>query len=105
MQTLLEIIQGLDAALLRRLGDVHVAGDGRHAIVCLCFTQPGDDPSSLVREVLPVGLHEQLQALTASGLVGRLHVTVLHLGDELHLLAKTHAGSTAERASWRHSLA
>jgi hypothetical protein len=45
--------------------------------------------------------------LAASQLVGQLHITVLqHGGDrEVHLLAKTHAGSATERTAWRHSLA
>jgi hypothetical protein len=105
VQTLLETIQALDARPLRHLSDVHVVADGRHATAYLCCTPPGDDTSILVREVLPVGLQEQLQALAASGLVGHLHLTVLRTDDESHLLAKTHAGSTAERATWRRSLA
>jgi len=104
VQTLLEAIQALDATPLRHLSDVHVVADGRHATAYLCCTPPSG-ATILVREVLPVGLQEQLQALTASGLVGQLGLTVLRSGDECHLLAKTHAGSTAERATWRRSLA
>jgi hypothetical protein len=105
VHTLLETIQALDAAPLRHLSDVHVVADGRHATAYLCFTPPSAASSVLVREVLPVGLWEQLQALAASGLVGQLRLTVLQPGDESHLLAKTHAGSPAERATWRRSLA
>jgi hypothetical protein len=106
VQTLLETIQALDARPLRHLSDVHVVADGQHATAYLCLTPPSGDASPiLVREVLPVGLGEQLQALAASGLVGHLHLTVLQAGDEPHWLAKTHAGSTAERATWRRSLA
>jgi hypothetical protein len=106
VQTLLETIQALDARPLRHLSDVHVVADGRHATAYLCFTPPSGGASSvLVREVLPVGPWEQLQALAASGLVGQLRLTVLQTGDESHWLARTHAGSTAERATWRRSLA
>ncbi len=106
MQTLLETIQALDATPLRHLSDVHVVADGRHTTAYLCCTPPpGDASTILVREVLPVGLGEQLQALAASGLVGHLRLTVLRTGEETHWLAKTHAGSTAERATWRRSLA
>ena len=41
-----------------------------------------------------------------SQLVGQLHITVpQHGGDrEVHLLAKTHAGSATERTPWRPPL-
>jgi hypothetical protein len=105
VQTLLETIRAHDATPLRHLGDVHLVADGRHATAYLCCTPPSGASSILVREVLPVGLWEQLQALAASGLVGQLRLTVLASGDESHLLARTHAGSTAERATWHRSLA
>ena len=107
MQTLLEIIRALDATRLCHLSDLHLVADGRHATVYLCFAPPRSRLSALVREVLPVGLAEQLQALAASGLVGQLQVTVLPWGDqgrEAHLLAKTHAGSATERTAWRQTL-
>jgi hypothetical protein len=105
VQTLLEAVQALDATWLRRLSDLHVTVDGRHATAYLCFAPPTDRSPTMVREVLPVGLDEQLEALAASHLVGQLRVTVLqHGGDrEVHLLAKTHAGSATERTAWRHS--
>jgi hypothetical protein len=104
--TLLETIQAFDATRLRRLSDLHLVADGRHATAYLCFAPPTDQGPIVVREVLPVGLYEQLEALAASQLVGQLHITGLqHGGDrEVHLLAKTHAGSVTERAAWRHSL-
>jgi hypothetical protein len=107
VQTVLETIQALDATRLRRLSDLHLVADGRHATAYLCFAQPTDHGPIMVREVLPVGLDEQLEAVAASQLVGQLHITVLqHSRDrEVHLLAKTHAGSATERAAWRHSLA
>ena len=108
MQTLLETIAALAVSPLRRLSDIHLAADGRHATAYLCFAAPTDEVPTMVREVLPVGLHEQLEALAASQFVGRLHVTELHYRDgdpEFHLLAKTHAGSATERTAWRHSLA
>ena len=107
MQTLLETIQALDATRLCHLSDLHLVADGRHATVYLCFAPPRSHLSTLVREVLPVGLAEQLQALATSGLVGQLQVTVLPWGDrdrETHLLAKTHTGSATERAAWRQTL-
>jgi hypothetical protein len=106
VQTLLETIQALDATRLRRLSDLHLVADGRHATTYLCVTPPTDQGPIVVGEVLPVGLDEQLEALAASQLVGQLHITVLqHGGDrEVHLLAKTHAGSATERTTWRHSL-
>ena len=107
MQTLLETIQALDATRLRHLSDLHLVADGHHATAYLCFAPPTDHGPAVVREVLPVGLHEQLEALAASQFVGQLRVTVLqHSGDrEMHLLAKTHAGTATERTAWRHSLA
>ena len=108
MQTLLESIRALEATQLRHLSDIHLTADGRHATAYLCFAPPRDCASTRVGELLPVGLEEQLEALTASRLVGQLHVTVLRHGDgdrEVHLLAKTHAGSAAERAAWRQALA
>jgi hypothetical protein len=108
VQTLLETIQALDATMLRHLSDLHLVADGRHATVYLCFAPPASRLPTLVREVLPVGLAEQLQALAASGLVGQLQVTVLPWDDqgrEAHLVAKTHAGSATERAAWRQALA
>jgi hypothetical protein len=95
VQTLPETIQALDATQLRRLSDLHVVADGRHATAILCFAPPTDHGPTVVGEVLPVGIHEQLEALAASHLVGQLRVTVLqHGGDrEVHLLAKTHAGT------------
>ena len=107
MLTLLEIIQALDATRLRRLSDLHLVADGRHATAYLCFAPPTDQRPIVVGEVLPVGLDEQLEALVASQLVGQLHITVLqHGGDrDVYLLAKTHAGSATERTAWRHSLA
>ena len=107
MQTLLETIQALDATRLRHLSDLHLVADGRHATAYLCFAPPRSHLSTLVREVLPVGLAEQLQALAASGLVGQLQVTVLPWDDtdrEAHLLAKTHAGSATDRTAWRQTL-
>ena len=106
MQTLLETIQALAATPRRRLSDLHLVADGHHAAY-LCFAPPTDHGPTVVGEVLPVGLHQQLEALAASQLVGQLRVTVLqHGGDrEVHLLAKTHAGSATERTAWRHSLA
>jgi hypothetical protein len=108
VQTLLESIAALAASPLRRLSDIHIVTDGRHATAYLCFAPPTDEVPTMVREVLPVGLQQQLEALAASQLVGRLHLTALHYGDgdpEFHLLAKTHQGSAAERAAWRQSLA
>lgn len=108
MQTLLETIEALAATPLQRLSDIHIVTDGRHATAYLCFAPPTDEVPIMVREVLPVGLQQQLEALAASQLVGRLHLTELHYGDgdpEFHLLAKTHQGSAAERAAWRRSLA
>lgn len=107
MQTLLETVQALAATPRRRLSDLHLVADGRHATAYLCFAPPTDHGPTVVREMLPVGLHEQLEALAASQIVGQLGVTVLqHGGDrEVHLLAKTHAGSATERTAWRHSLA
>ena len=108
VQTLLETIQALDAARLRHLSDLHLVADGRHATAYLCFAPPGSHLPTLVREVLPVGLAEQLQALAASGLLGQLQVTVVPWDDrgrEVHLLARTHAGSATERATWRRALA
>jgi hypothetical protein len=108
VQTVLEIIQALAASPRRRLSDLHLVADGRHAIVYLCVAPPTDRGPTVVGEVLPVGLQEQLEAVAESQLVGRLHLTVLHCGDgevEFHLLAKTHQGSAAERAAWRRSLA
>jgi len=105
--TLLETIQALDTTRLRRLSDLHLVADGRHATAYLCFAPPTDQGPIVVMEVLPVGLDEQLEALAASQLVVQLHITVLqHGGDrEVHLLAKAHAGSATERTAWRHSLA
>jgi hypothetical protein len=108
VQTLLEIIQALDATRLRHLSDLHLVTDGRHATVYLCFAPPGSYLPTLVREVLPVGVAEQLEALATSGLVGQLQVTVVpwdNRGWEVHLLARTHAGTTTERATWRRALA
>jgi len=107
VQTLLETIQALDATRLRHLSDLHLVADGHHATTYLCFAPPTDHGPTMVREALPVGLHEQLEALAASQLVGQLHITMLqHSGDrEMHLLAKTHAGTATERTAWRHSLA
>ena len=106
MQTLLELIQALGASPRRRLSDLHLVADGRHATAYLCFAPPTDQGPTVVGEVLPVGLHELLDALAASQLVGQLHITVLqHGADRVHLLAKTHAGSATERTAWRHSLA
>jgi hypothetical protein len=108
VQTLLEIIQALDATRLRHLSDLHLVADGRHATAYLCFAPPRSHLSTLVREVLPVGLAEQLQALAASGLVGQLQVTVVpwdNRGRQVHLLARTHGGSATERATWRRALA
>jgi hypothetical protein len=107
VQTLLETIQALAATPRRHLSDLHLVADGHHATAYLCFAPPTDHGPTVVGEVLPVGLHEQLEALAASELVGQLRVTVLqHRGDrEVHLLAKTHAGSATERTTWRHSLA
>jgi hypothetical protein len=105
VRTLLETIRTFDATPLRHLSDVHVVATSQEAIAYLCYALAGEAAGTVVRAVLPVGLEEQLDALAASGLVGRLQVTVVHLGDEVHLLAKTHAGSAAERASWRRSLA
>ena len=108
MQTLLETIRALQATQLRHLSDIHLTADGRHATIYRCFAPSRDCASILVGELLPVGLEEQLAALTASRLVGQLHVAVLQHGDadrEVHLLAKTHAGSAAERAAWRRALA
>jgi hypothetical protein len=109
LQTLLETVRALGTTELGRLSDIHIVADGRHATAYLCMAQPGASASThLVREVLPVGLKEQLQTLTASGLLGELHLIVLHgddTGREFHLLAKTHTGSAAERAAWRQSLA
>ena len=107
MQTLLETIQALDATPLRHLSDLHIVADGRHATAYLCFAPPRSCAPTMVREALPVGLQEQLEALAASQLVGQLRVTVLqHGGDrEVHLLARTHDGSATERAAWRRSLA
>jgi hypothetical protein len=107
VQTVLEIIRALDATRLRHLSDLHLVADGRHATVYLCFAPPGSYLPTLVGEVLPVGLAEQLQALAASGLVGHLQVTVLPWDDtdrEAHLLAKTHAGSATDRTAWRQTL-
>ena len=107
MQTLLETIQALDAMRLRHLSDLHLVADGRHAIVYLCFAPPASRLPTLVREVLPVGVAEQLEALAASGLVGQLQATVLPWDDqgrEAHLVAKTHDGSATERAVWRQAL-
>jgi hypothetical protein len=107
VQTLLETIQALDATRLRHLSDLHLVADGRHATVHLCFAPSRADVPTLVREVLPVGLAEQLQALAASRLVGQLQMTVLPWDDrgrEVHLLVKTHAGTTTERATWRQAL-
>ncbi len=108
MQTLLETIQALDATRLRHLSDLHLVADGRHATVYLCFAPPSSHVPTLVREVLPVGLAEQLEALAASRLIGQLQVSVLLWDDidrEVHLLVKTHAGSATERAAWRQALA
>jgi hypothetical protein len=108
VQTLLETIQALDATLIHHLSDLHLVADGRHATVYLCFGPPRSHLSTLVREVLPVGLAEQLEALAASGLVGQLQVTVLPWNDrdrEAHLVARTHAGSATERTAWRQALA
>jgi len=108
VQTLLETIQTLDATPRRRLSDLHLVADGHHATAYLCFAPPTDHGPTMVGEVLPVGLHEQLEALAASQLVGQLRVTMLQHGGgdrEVHLVAKTHAGSATERTAWRHSLA
>jgi hypothetical protein len=107
VQTLLELILALDATRLRHLSDLHLVTDGHHATAYLCFAPPTDQGPIVVGEVLPVGLHELLEALVATQVVGQLHITVLqHGGDrEVHLLAKTHAGSATERTAWRHSLA
>jgi hypothetical protein len=108
VQTLLEIIQALDATRLRHLSDLHLVADGRHATAYLCFAPPGSYLPTLVREVLPVGVAEQLEALATSGLVGQLQVTVVpwdNRGWEVHLLARTHAGTATERATWRRALA
>jgi hypothetical protein len=108
VQTLLETIGVLEATQLRHLSDVHLTADGRHATTYRCFAPPRDCASTLVGALLPVGLEEQLEALTARRLVGQLHVAVLQHGDgdrEVQLLAKTHAGSAAERAAWRRALA
>jgi hypothetical protein len=107
VHTLLETIQALDTTRLRHLSDLHLMADGRHATVYLCFAPPGSHLPTLVGEVLPVGLAEQLQALAASGLVGHLQVTVVPWDDrdrEAHLVARTHAGSATERATWRQAL-
>jgi hypothetical protein len=107
VQTLLETIQALDATLIHHLSDLHLVADGRHATVYLCFAPAGSYPPTLVGEVLPVGLAEQLQALAASRLVGQLQVTVVPWDDrdrEVHLVAKTHAGSATERTAWRQAL-
>jgi hypothetical protein len=107
VQTLLETLQALDATRLGHLSDLHLVADGRHATVYLCFAPAGSDLPMLVGEVLPVGLAEQLQALATSGLVGQLQVTVLPWDDrdrEVHLVAKTHAGSATERTAWRRAL-
>ena len=107
MQTLLETIQALDATRLHHLSDLHLVADGRHATVYLCFAPPRSRLSTLGREIRPVGLTEQLQALAASGLIGQLQVTVLPWDDqgrEAHLLAKTHAGSATERTAWHQTL-
>jgi hypothetical protein len=107
VQTLLETIQALDATRLRHLSDLHIVTDGRHATFYLCFAPPGGCLTTLVGEVLPVGLAEQLQALAASGLVGQLQVTVVPWEDrdrEAHLVARTHAGSATERTAWRQAL-
>ena len=107
MHTLLETIQALDATRLRHLSDLHLVADGRHATVYFCFAPPGSYFPTLVGEVLPVGLAEQLQALAASGLVGQLQVTVVPWDDrdrDVHLMAKTHAGSATERTAWRQAL-
>jgi hypothetical protein len=106
VRTLLETVQTLDPTLVRHVTDVHLVADGRHATAYLCLAPPRDAAAVLVREVLPVGLTEQLEALAAGGLVGRLDVSVLWWGDrEVHLLARTHAGSAVERTAWRRSLA
>jgi hypothetical protein len=107
VQTLLETIQALAATPRRRLSDLHLVADGRHATAYLCFAPSTDQGPTVVEAVLPIGLDEQLEALAASQLVGQLHITVLQHGDdrEVHLLAKTHAGSATERTTWRHSLA
>jgi hypothetical protein len=108
VQTLLETLQALDATRLGHLSDLHLVADGRHASVYLCFAPPRSHLSTLVREVLPVGLTEQLEALAASELVGELKVIVLPWDDrnrQVLLVARTHAGSAAERATWRHGLA
>ena len=54
MQTLLEIIQALDATRLRHLSDLHLVADGRHATVYLCFAPPRSHLPTLAREVLPL---------------------------------------------------
>jgi hypothetical protein len=108
VQTVLEIIQALDATRLRHLSDVHLVTDGRHATVYLCFAPPGSCLPTLVGEVLPVGLAEQLEALATSGLVGQLKVIVVPWDDRnrhVLLVARTHAGSATERATWRQGLA
>jgi hypothetical protein len=107
VQTLLETIRALDAARLRYLSDLHLVADDRHATAYLCFAPLGGHLPTLVGEVLPVGLAEQLQALAASGLLGQLQVTVVpgdDRGREVHLLARTHAGTATERATWRRAL-
>ena|GEM_PF-3300686 len=81
MQTLLETIGALEATRLRHLSDIHLTADGRHATAYLCFAPPRDCASTLARELLLVGLEEQLEALTASRLVGQLQVAVLQHGD------------------------
>ena len=108
MQTLLETIQALDTTRLGHLSDLHLVADGRHASVYLCFAPPRSHLSTLVREVLPVGLTEQLEALAASGLIGQLQVIAVPWDDrnrQVLLVARTHAGSAAERATWRQGLA
>ena len=60
---------------MRRLSDIHVVADGHHAAAYLCIALPGAS-THLVREMLPVGLEEQLQTLAASGLLGQLHLIV-----------------------------
>jgi len=107
VETLLETIQALDATRLRHLSDLHLVADGRHATVALCFAPPRAHVPTVVQTVLPVGLAEQLQALNASRLVGQLQLTVVPWDDrdrEVHLVAKTHAGTATERATWRQAL-
>jgi hypothetical protein len=62
-------------------------------------------PSS--KRYYPSAWLSSCRALAASRLVGRLQLTVVPWDDrdrEVHLLAKTHAGTATERATWRQAL-